>query len=668
VFIELSELCTPAVFAFISFMRGGIAENIGTQDGRSYAGLTGYSAVLLDVQESSERDMARMDIVALPVALCVLLFVLRAWPLMLIPILDVAVTTLVSFAIMYPIALWWQVGSFCLAVMTSIVIAISIDYSLFLLSRFKEERTKGDCCNLEAVRRTLRHAGKIVATSGGVLAISVLGIAMFPVPLMSSLGVAAAVSLLTTMVVNLTLTPALLLSFGTFFGTFGVVPTCCRERCCCDRHGGEWNIVPQPQEDGNDDVSYEAPEPPKPSFWTRSAERSTTRSWSIAIVVGTALFVAPFAVLLGMEFDWSLDNMQSTPRSSPAMAVMNELSSDFPMGSIYPYQILAVADGGRPLLADEFFSLAHELLYDIQATVPGFDVAHMTSITQLGRANLTSADALLLLAVGSGVYTTMVDQLTNADRLATHIVLAPDFNPTTAVPETCSGIRAAIDRHPSIHYTFYLRNQMVDENDSVEAAIGMFPYMVLATTIAILVLLAAAFRSLVLPFRVLLTVGMTVVWIYGFGSAIFCTDWFDWLTPSMATYSGFFWMCPICTFPLIVGLGLDYDIFLFSRVAEARASGLSARDAVVEGVSKTGHVITCAGVIMAIAFCGLMASSMRSLAEIGFLLAFSVLFDTFVVRTLLNPAILGLCGDLSYWPAKLAPVTRQPLPTGVNPM
>jgi putative drug exporter of the RND superfamily len=84
-----------------------------------------------------------------------------------------------------------------------------------------------------------------------------------------------------------------------------------------------------------------------------------------------------------------------------------------------------------------------------------------------------------------------------------------------------------------------------------------------------------------------------------------------------------YWMAPILAFPLIVGLGLDYDIFLFSRIYEFRKMGYAPTPAIVKGVAKTGEVITFAGIIMAIAFCGLMASSLRCLQEIGYVTALS---------------------------------------------
>eukprot|EP01105_Mastigella_eilhardi_P004748 TRINITY_DN1638_c0_g1_i16.p1 TRINITY_DN1638_c0_g1~~TRINITY_DN1638_c0_g1_i16.p1 ORF type:complete len:829 (-),score=200.10 TRINITY_DN1638_c0_g1_i16:1593-4055(-) len=631
-FIEMTAILTPPAFDFITYMRDQ-SSKWDDEGGNFSIGVTGYNAMLFDIQEGSTQDMERMDLFALPLALLVLMLVLRAWPLMLIPCINVGITILVSFAIMYPIALLWDVATFTLAMMMSVIIAMSIDYSLFLLSRYREEVELGNK-NYTAVKKMLLHAGGIVLTSGGVLTVCLLGIAVFPVSLMASMGVAAALSLLCTILVNLSFTPAMLLTFGKFFSIFGFIP--CVKKC-------RRKPVKTSDERIHEDTH---------SFWHRSASFSSTTKWSIIIIIAVLLFCAPFGVML-MYFEWSLDNMQVIPSSSPAAEILNDLSTEFPMGKIYPYQVLAIACGGRPLLSPEYFDTIHSMLYEIGENVQGFHVDNFVSITNIGSYNVSSIAALTLLGFDEPVYTTLFKQLTNSDRRATHIMLAPDFNPASRVQESCTAIRKILKKYEGNDWTFYLRNQMVDENDAVEASVFMFPFMILITFAVIMFVLLIAFRSAVLPLRTLSTITITLLWIYGFGSMIFCTDWFNWLTKHMGDYPGFYWMTPIMCFSIIVGLGLDYDIFLFSRIMEYRKLGYSAKAAIIKGVVRTGYIITFAGCIMAIAFGGLMSSSLKSLKESGFLLCFSVLLDTFVIRTLLNPAILALCGDASYWPVRM---------------
>ena len=119
---------------------------------------------------------------------------------------------------------------------------------------------------------------------------------------------------------------------------------------------------------------------------------------------------------------------------------------------------------------------------------------------------------------------------------------------------------------------------------------------------------------------------------------------------------GISWLLPCSTVFLLIGLALDYDIFLFSRVYELRKSGMSDRMAINKAVEVSGPVISAAGVIMALAFAGMLANDDKFLNEFGFIAILGVLLDTFVVRTILVPAILSLGGWLNWWPAAMPKV------------
>lgn len=108
---------------------------------------------------------------------------------------------------------------------------------------------------------------------------------------------------------------------------------------------------------------------------------------------------------------------------------------------------------------------------------------------------------------------------------------------------------------------------------------------------------------------------------------------------------------------MILSLATDYDVFITTRIREYRSLGYSDTAAVIKGYYRTGGVITTAGMIMVISFGCLMLSSQMLLVECGFLLAFSVVLDTFIVRSLLVPAIMVAMGRLSWFPATMPPGT-----------
>jgi RND superfamily putative drug exporter len=118
---------------------------------------------------------------------------------------------------------------------------------------------------------------------------------------------------------------------------------------------------------------------------------------------------------------------------------------------------------------------------------------------------------------------------------------------------------------------------------------------------------------------------------------------------------GTFPMIPVLVFCIVFGLSMDYELFLVSRVAEARRAGASNSDAIVEGVARTGRVITSAAAIMLVVFGAFMLGDVLLVQMLGFALAVAVLIDATVVRMAIGPALLRLAGRWNWWPGESPP-------------
>jgi uncharacterized membrane protein YdfJ with MMPL/SSD domain len=170
----------------------------------------------------------------------------------------------------------------------------------------------------------------------------------------------------------------------------------------------------------------------------------------------------------------------------------------------------------------------------------------------------------------------------------------------------------------------------------------------------VLLVVGVAFQSVVIPLRTVYTIALTVFWTYGVTVYIYQDDALGWMgIAGLANKGATEWLVPIVSFPILVGISLDYDIFLITRIMELRLKGHSNLEAVRLGVCHTGHIITTAGIIMAIAFSGLLFSSLDCANELSSYMVIAVLFDTFVIRTALVPAIMSICGDWNWWPRPL---------------
>lgn len=191
---------------------GKIVRQYGLQDEIKH-GVTGIQPFADAIIEGVNDDLELMDKAVLPIALLILACIVQSLPFMLMPILNIGCTILAEFLIMYPVALSMDVVSFTPSVMMSITIAMSIDYSLFLLSRVMEEIALGRSLD-EAIPNMLDSAGHTIIVSGGTLICCFLGMLIFPLSMLRSVGIGASVALAMALAANLTLTPAILFSIG----------------------------------------------------------------------------------------------------------------------------------------------------------------------------------------------------------------------------------------------------------------------------------------------------------------------------------------------------------------------------------------------------------------------------------------------------------------------
>jgi uncharacterized membrane protein YdfJ with MMPL/SSD domain len=206
------------------------------------------------------------------------------------------------------------------------------------------------------------------------------------------------------------------------------------------------------------------------------------------------------------------------------------------------------------------------------------------------------------------------------------------------------------------HYAVWIDGVGPSAMDAIKTIYGLFPLICALTGGAVLVIVGVSFRSVMVPLRSVLSIAVTEGVVYGTVVLVFQSPGiFNWTTWAAISSGGAVsWTAPIVAFNVIVGVALDYDIFLITRIVEfVTVEGYTTQDAILHGLCATGSIITAAGIIMGVAFFGLMLSSTPILNLLGFFLVSAVLFDTFVVRTLLVPTAMSLLGEANWWPRKL---------------
>jgi len=255
----------------------------------------------------------------------------------------------------------------------------------------------------------------------------------------------------------------------------------------------------------------------------------------------------------------------------------------------------------------------------------------------------TASDAIIVGAKASGaVCLNIVEMINHFARNESTMVQVSLFRPygeETArwLVDFNNELDELASRHPLINASItgfgvnYLSLQMY--------TLSHFPYVVAFTGLIISLILFISYRSLVVALRSAITNLFCITIVYGTVTLIY-------------SEVGVAWMVPIITFSILIGLNMDYDVFLVTGILSARSSGLSNRAAIVAGLENNGTVIGVAGLIMAAAFSGLLFSHTVANQQLGLVILIGITFDTVFLQTMLVPSLMAQLGELNWWPSR----------------
>ncbi len=628
---------------FIYYLRDNIASMVN-EDSEFDAFLTGFRVMYIDMNEVTKEDLALMDMIVIPIAMLVLAFVLRSLKLMILPILSMGISILASFLIMYPIALTTDIFSFVPSIMMSLVIALSIDYSLFLLTRYREEILKHND-NSEATKQMSQHAGHTIMLSGLTLAITFLGLIFFPLELLSTIGLGAAICIATTLIVNLTLTPALLLTFGKFFSKL------------------KWYRKSKGIKEGEFedykklDLANQAR-----SIWYKISKFST--KYALVVILVIVVITIPISIQV-FKFQRSIDFNQILPRGVDSREAYIAMQEDFAPGQVMPFYIIIQTNETNGLNTPSFFYTAKDLIHDLANETAVYNESFI-SIVRIDENELPFFSSMqdLLDPLNTGefavIYRTIYNKYTNEENSTTLMEVQTPFDPWGDDAESwIKQTRVILERYEEqTGYKLYLAGGSTVMVDAIDKVYELFPLMISITLIVVYILIGIMFKSVFIPLRLIFTIGITLSFIYGLGVLVFETSFLNNVFSPLMDVHAFYWLVPIMAFSILIGLGLDYDIFLLSRISEYRDKGYTDKASIHKGLYKTGNIISFAGIIMAIAFSGLLLSKEMVLNQFGFMLCIAVLVDTFIVRTILVPAIMSVAEKWNWWPSKKPEPTK----------
>jgi putative drug exporter of the RND superfamily len=562
----------------------------------------------------AEEDLQKAEMIGLPIALLILIVVFGALVAAFVPIVLALVAIAVAIGMAAFVGHYRDLSFFITNMITTIGLAVGIDYSLFVVQRYREERRHGRS-KLNAIEEAGGTASKAVLFSGLTVVFALLGLFLVPNSIFRSLGLGAVFVVLVAVAAVLTLIPAVISLLGDRMNW----P---RRRTFTPRAP----LVPQAT-DG---------QPGTTGFWARMTQVVMTHARPAMLIAAGAL-----AVLAIPYFDMNkgFESVDTMPASDVRTAFVL-LDEKFAAGRLSPVDIVVNGPDTPEVnaaIAGLTASMSPELGFaDIGPTIwsPGGDLAHI-------QANLEANpnDPLAYEAVAR-----LREQL---------------------VPAAFAGTDARV----------YITGDTAANQDFFDLVDARTPFVFLFVLGLSFVLLMVAFRSLVVPLTAiamnLLSVGaayglLVLVFQKGYGADIFGFT----TTPTIEA-----WL-PLFLFCVLFGLSMDYQVFLISRIREQYDRLGNNAEAVASGLQMTGKIITGAAAIMVVVFSGFAAGSLSSFQQLGFGLAVAIALDATVVRSVLVPATMRLLGDWNwYLPAWLSWLpdiriegTPRPVPELLGPL
>jgi putative drug exporter of the RND superfamily len=537
--------------------------------------LAGFDALAEDSGSDSGGPGVLLEAVLGAAGALVVLGFVFASLLAFVPLLMAVVSIMTTFLLLLGLTELTSVSPIVQFLIALIGLGVAIDYSLLVVSRWREERSHGRSGD-EAVQKAMETAGRAVVFSGLTVAIGLLALIALPLPFLRSMGYGGMLIPLVSTLVAITLLPVVLAKLGPRL---------------------DW-----PHRRTDDKASR---------AWTRWAQAVSRRRW-VAAGAGMAVILA--LAFAATDLQLGTSDADTVARSGDAKQGLVALEdSGIGEGALLPNEIL-IENGTNP----------ERVAADLRG-VEGIHGAVAPTDSDWRRGGTALVEAVPVPDSGSGA-----GEATLQDVRDTAHAAGPDVR---------------------------VGGQPAGNADFIDAVYGSFPLMIALITITTFILLARAFRSLLLPAKAIVLNVLSIaaawgvlvlVWQHGFGSEAI---WDIQATGSIPS-----WM-PLMVFAFLFGLSMDYEVFILSRMREEYDRTGSTHTAVVRGIGRTGRLVTSAALILFLSFTSMASGPETDVKMMATGLAAGILIDATVIRALIVPAVISLMGRWNWWlprwPARL---------------
>ena len=570
---------------------------------------TGDLALDADLRQQSSNEVRIAEARVLPLTLALLVAAFGAIVAALLPVIVGVLAIVLTLGVVALIAGVFPLSILLQNVTTMLGLGLGLDYALLTVSRFREAMAEGAGVE-EAAAIAATQAGRTILVSGAAVMIGFVGLLLVPLNEMRSMAVGGLLVVAMAMVLATTLLPALLVWAGPWI-----------ER---RKRRGARIVAPVVSE--------------RWWSWARWVVRRP--------VLVLCLAVPPVAWLAwqATRIDTRMPRNDWLPKSMESARALDDLMGMGHGGIVYALRVLVEVPAGQSVMEGEGWRAVTTVAQRIAADPRVARVRSLPGLVQYGPPN-----AMLL-----GMFpATVRSAFASTDGRLALIEVQPapqaDYQQVTEyVRELRKQGGAALSAAPGV--TMRVGGLPAFNADYEDLIRDKLPLVVAFVVLGTLLALAIAFRSVMVPLKALVLNLLAVAASFGAVTVVFLDGWGAHLVGLPGPTTGLFPSLPVLVFCIVFGLSMDYEVFLVARVAEARRLGHDEEQALVEGLARTGGVITSAAAIMVAVFAAFTLGELLLVKVMGFALAAAVLLDATVVRMAIGPALLRLAGKWNWWP------------------
>ncbi|MCP1146323.1 MMPL family transporter [Lysinibacillus endophyticus] len=562
-------------------------------DGELGVSITGEPVISKDINVASQKDLASAEAIGLPIAVIVLLLAFGTIVASLLPIIIGAVSVVTSLGILTLLGNQFDLSIFILNIVPMLGLALSIDFALLFINRYREERTHSSI--EESVQISIQTAGRSIIFSAVCVMIGLGAMAVIQVEIFQNIALGGTIAVFLAVLSGITLLPSLLIVLGDHLNKGRILRV-----------------------------------KPVSTYWRTFA--GFVMKHPVAIII-VSLIILVVGMLPLRDMELNIPSADSLPTSYESRQAYDQLQETFNYGKDASIILLAERKDGWE---DEE---ALNLIYDIQQKLLDdplvtkvediFTTAQVESVDmwQLTQQNPQTAELL----------NTVKDNFIKENQMFLTITLDAESTSSEAQDwvrkwkDEDLGVDFALAGHPKFNQEIF---------DEISNKIYVAVTIILITTFIILMI---AFRSLLIPLKAIL---MNII---GLGSAFGILVYLFQYGHLGLDKSTIALIIPVIVFCLVFGLSMDYEVFLISRIQEEYQKGFDNTKATVDGLVSTSKIITSAALIMIVITGAFAFTDVLPVKQIGVGIAIAVAIDATIIRLMLVPSLMKLLGDWNWW-------------------